>query len=454
MNKPSLQDPLASLGSAATWMRIAFAFVMAAPALAQEGKATPLLEVDLRSGVKERIDAKALESDDAGLDAALSQALGEGAANFSTRDLEQIETQLREQLSRERPRSPAQLLIFVYPGRVNADRLRRLSEVDVDLELVIDPCDRAVCDDAVGRHIELVGGAVGKPVQERGRYKVVFQTLDIRAVVHFKEAETQEYRIPIADCVAAAKKPGAGRQWVADRKRAADEYEPLVARAAARAAAGRRLDLVDGPVVSRRDGQAQVTIKVRGPRGQVERSVLDALAAAATALRGNPATPQASEIEVELHTGDRDGPRRFRAPGQSVGLWLDGSLEAQTLLSSYVREIKKQPGAATMDFSDDDAVGVPAEDADEGDAVAVLKANFAPLSACAGAEIERSPGFRGVTLSFQWAGSGAAESVQPREETLRGGELETCLRGAMAAIRLPRHGGPPREVTFPILVKR
>jgi len=448
-----LQDRFAPLGCAATRVKTALTLWLAATASAQEGKPTPLLEVDLRSGARERIDEKALEEADEALDAALAEALGESAANFSTRDLEQIESDLRAQLSRERPRSPAQVLIFVYPGRVNADRLRRLSEVSVDVELVIDPCDRAVCDDAIAKHIELVGRAVGKAVHERGRYKVVFKSAIVRAVVHFQSAETQEHRVPIADCVAAASKPGAGRKWLADRRRAAEEYERLVAKGVARAAQGRRLQLVSAPTVSRGDGTALVTLRVRTSRGQIERSVLDALSAAHKGLAENPATPRETEIEVELHTGARDGPRRFRAPGQSVGLWVEGELESGTLLASYVREIKKQADATAMDFSDDEG-GEQAEAVDDSEAVAVLAQNFDKLGACARQEVGRNAGFRGVTLVFRWAGAGAAQNVQPAEAALQGGELAKCLAGAMSHLRLPRHGGAPREVRYPILVKR
>lgn len=453
MTNPALQDRFAPLGCAAISVRTAFLFLIALPAFAQEGKPTPLLEVDLRSGAMERIDGNALEADSA-LDAALAEAMGEDAANFSTRDLEEIEKQIREQIDRERPRSPAQILIFVYPGRVHLDRLRRLSEVSVDVELLIDPCDRAVCDDAIGKHIELAGRAVGKQVHERGRYKVVFRTLVVRAVVHFREAETQEHRVPMQECVAAAGKPGAGRKWIDARRRAAEEFEPLVARATSKAAAGRRVQLLGSPTVSRQGGHAEVSLRVRASRGQAEQQVLDAMAAAVTALRENPAAPPTSEIEVELHTGDRAGPRKFRAPGHSIALWVDGEMDASTLLASYVREIKKQPdGAETMDFSGDSG-GEEVGDADPSDAVAVLSANFAPLGECARAEVERNGAFRGVTLTFQWSGSGTAAGVQPREPALRGGELAACLTRAMASIRLPRHGGSPREVTYPILVKR
>ena len=39
----------------------------------------------------------------------------------------------------------------------------------------------------------------------------------VRAVVHFREAETQEHRVPVEDCLAAAQKPGGGRKWVEAR---------------------------------------------------------------------------------------------------------------------------------------------------------------------------------------------------------------------------------------------
>ena len=74
--KPSLQDGFLPLGCAATSVKAAFSLLLAATVSAQEGKPTPLLEVDLRSGARERIDEKTMDTD-AALDAALADALGE-----------------------------------------------------------------------------------------------------------------------------------------------------------------------------------------------------------------------------------------------------------------------------------------------------------------------------------------------------------------------------------------
>ena len=94
-----------------------------------------------------------------------------------------------------------------------------------------------------------------------------------------------------------------------------------------------------------------------------------------------------------------------------------------------------------------------APDPDDGEAVAVLSANFAPLAACARAEAARNRSFRGVVVTFRWTGAGRAENVDVKEAALRRTPLESCLATAIGAVRLPRHNAAPRTIEYPIRVK-
>ena len=68
---------------------------------------------------------------------------------------------------------------------------------------------------------------------------------------------------------------------------------------------------------------------------------IDGLERCAAGLRDNPKTPSQQALEVDVDTGMRDGLRRFRAPGNPVGLYLDRQLSAGDLWASYVAELKK-----------------------------------------------------------------------------------------------------------------
>ncbi|MEK6606689.1 MAG: hypothetical protein AABZ30_03420 [Myxococcota bacterium] len=435
-------------------------------------KRTTLVEVDMRSGRASRIDAES-EAGDADLDAALGRALG--SSGFSTRELERAWSALRDDLRRLRPRATAQLLVFAYPGRVSLERLRTLSEVIVDVELTIDPCDRAVCADSAGAHIEAVGRAVGRAVHETPRYRLSFRTLILRGVVPMHDAELQEWRVPMEDCIAAAARPGGGRAWLDGLRRAADEFEPLVATAVARQASARRVALASPPEVSRSGGcrspsegtcEATVKLKVRGDRSRFEQQALDALAAAAAGLRENPTAPAVSRIEVEVSAGGRGAAsKRFRAPGHAIALWLDGRLDAAKLWQSYIQEVREEEEALAFDFSADEAASAPptggaagavdeAAEPSDAEVDAILDRHFGAFSECVGAEAERNARFTGVTITFRWMPSGVAADVAPKEPNLRGGALERCLAAALASAKLPRFRGAPRAVSFPMTIKR
>jgi hypothetical protein len=179
------------------------------------------------------------------------------------------------------------------------------------------------------------------------------------------------------------------------------------------------------------------------------------MAAAESGLRANPATPARQEIEV-VADGTLPSPRRFRAQGSGVASWLDGSMNAQQLWSTYVIEQKKEKGAQTLSFDDGEASGrspTASSDANDADAINALSSNFTALGACARTEAARNKHFAGVTLLVRWMPSGEAQDAHPKESALRGGELERCLAQAVRSIRLPRFSGSPHTIEFPIRVK-
>jgi hypothetical protein len=417
-----------------------------------QARETPLLQDDLQSNRRTRIDAPTDE-----LDASLDAMMG-GSGGFSTRELEKIEDRLRADLRRERPRATPRLIIFLYPGKVNAERLRAMSEIFVDMELVMDPCERTVCRDAVARHIELVGRAVGKPVLATQSYKVVWKTLTLKTSTAMHGDEVAAYQVPITDCIAAAARAGGGMAWLDARKHAEDDYEPLMVKAIAGKAQARRVALLAPPSVRRRSGAVDVALKVRGDRSRAQQQVVDALWAAAAGLKTSPASPSSSELEVALEVPMKGSvTRKFRAPGASVGQYVDGNLDSGTLWSSYVEELQKDAGAARLAFSDADVAGhgaaPDAPEPDDNEAIATLSANFSQLGGCARTEAARNRSFRGVTLTFRWLPNGHAEGAAPKEPALRGTPLARCLAGALDAIRLPRFTGMARTIEYPIRVK-
>jgi hypothetical protein len=417
--------------------------------LAAAQKTTPLLEDDLQKNKRTRIDAPR-DSLDADLDAALG-----GPQGFSTKELEKVEDRIRNELKRDRPRATPRLIVFLYPGRIDADRLKSLSEVNVDIELVMDPCERTVCREAVAKHIELVGRAVGQPVIAGPNFKMIFKTVTLKTSTTLHDEEVLVYQVPIADCVEAARKPGGGVAWLDGQAKAEQDYEPIVTRAIARHAAQKRVALNGPPSVKRSGGEVDVTLKVRGDRARTQQQTIDALAAAAAGLRDNPKTPAQASIEVNVDTGL--GARRFRAPGNPVGLYLDQRLSGGDLWANYVEEVKKE--GQRMAFDDGEARGgalggdPDAPDPDDNEVIAVLSSSFGVIGGCARAEAAKNAGFRGVTVTFQWTGNGRAEKVGVKEAALRNGALARCLATAVGDLKLPRHNAAPRTIEYPIRVK-
>jgi hypothetical protein len=424
-------------------------------AQAQTARETTLLQDDLGKNQRTRIDAPK-DSFDSDLDAALG-----GPQGFSTKALEAIEDRLRAELKRERPRATPRVILFLYPGRIDAERLKSLTEVNVDVELVMDPCDRNVCKEAVAKHIELVGRAVGQPVVRTANFRMIFQTLTLKTSTTMHGDEFALYQVPITECVKAAAHPGGGVAWLDAQEHADTAYEPIVVKAIAKHAAQLRVAMAGPPSVKRSATGVDVSVKVRGDRGRFEQQTLDALAAVEAGLRDNPKTPSQQALEVDLDVGTRDAPRRFRSPGSPVALYLDRRLSAGELWSSYVSEVKK--GAQTMSFDDAEASGhapagggggdADAPDPDDNEAIAVLSSNFASLGACVKAEAQKNPRFKGVTLTFEWWGAGKAAHANVKEPAYRGSAVAKCLDAALGGIRLPRHNAPPRTIEYPIRVR-
>ncbi|HEX6835213.1 MAG TPA: hypothetical protein VF334_01505, partial [Polyangia bacterium] len=197
-------------------------------ALADTSRETTLLQDDLAKNQRTRIDAPK-DAFDADLDAALG-----GPQGFSTKPLEQIEDRIRAELRRDRPRASPRVILFLYPGRVDAERLKAMRDVNVDIELVMDPCDRSVCREAVAKHIELVGRAVGQPMLSGPSWRVKFQTLTLKTSTTMHDDEVAVYQVPVAACIAASQRAGGGLAWLEAQSHAEEQYEPIVTRAIAR----------------------------------------------------------------------------------------------------------------------------------------------------------------------------------------------------------------------------
>ncbi len=435
----------------APWVSVLCVLVGTTAHAQPAARPTPLLQDDLQSGKRTKIDAA---KDD--LDSALDAALG-GPQGFSTRELEGIENKIRAELKRDRPRATPRLVVFLYPGKISVEKLKSMTEIFVDVELVMDPCERSVCREAVGKHIELVGRAIGQPSLAGQGYKLVFQSLTLKTQTQMHDTEVLIYKVPFKDCLAASQRPGGGVAWLASLEKADQDYEPIVVKAIARRAAERRVSLAGIPRVTRSPSEVDVVMHIKGDRARVQQQVTDALAAAALGLRDNPKTPASSRFEIELDAGMREGPRKFRSPGNPVSLYVDRKLDGGALWSSYVEEVKKQPGAARMTFDDAEARGGGGgggdAEPDDNEVISLLAQNFPALGACAKTEAARSSSFRGVTISFKWLPSGQAQDIQPKEPALKSAPIAGCIKQAISLIRFPRFSGGPRQIEYPIRVK-
>src|SRR3954468_17179243 len=111
-------------------MRVVATFMLLAccvAARADTSRETPLLQDDLSKNQRTRIDAPK-HAFDADLDAALG-----GPQGFSTKELEKIEERMKAELRRDRPRATPRIILFMYPGRISAEKLKSLAEINVDI---------------------------------------------------------------------------------------------------------------------------------------------------------------------------------------------------------------------------------------------------------------------------------------------------------------------------------
>ena len=429
--------------------------VLSTAAVAQSLHPTPLVEDDLSTGKRKQIDSP---SDD--FDASLDAALG-GASGFSTKELLGIADRIRQELKRDRPRATPRVVMFLYPGKITIEKLRTMREIYADLELIMDPCERSVCKDAVAKHIEMVGRTVANGVAKGNGYQITLRTLTLRTATLMQSAEVEVYSVPILDCIVASKKAGGGSAWLASRQQQNTDYVPIVTKAIQREATSRRVALLTVPSVARSTAEVEVRMKARGDRNRFEQQAIDAFSAAAAGVRSNPASPSLDKVRLELaQPSDSPGgkTRLLRTTGAPAGLFLDGKLNGSSFYKSYVEEVKRGKDAGQrMDFSDDEAQGSSgtqeAAPPDDNEAIAVLAQNFSALGKCAREEIGRNPKFTGVTLTFRWMASGVAEGIGVKEPLLRGGPLVQCLVSALSSISLPHFSGAARTIEYPIRLK-
>lgn len=433
-------------------LAVALGIVVLGDAAPLSAKGTPLLEVNLRTGAKRRIDAAGPKSAaDRELDAALGAAMGQ---SFSTTDLERIATALERYLRAMRLRASARMVLFLYPGRVTRATLRELREINVDIDLLVDPCGRAICRDAVGQHLELVGKSLRQAVLRTRSYTVRFKNVTVRTVSDLHGGEPNQYRFGAEEVVRAGQ-AGGGTKLVRGVDAARAGYEQQMIRAiAARLRAG-RVALVGPVAVTRDGGHGAVTLEIRSDRVRYKSHVTTALKLTAQALRGSSITPADTEVTVRARiTG---GPQPFRAALRPLGLYLDGRMTLQELWTTYV--VTKRRGARQLSFDDHEARGAPVDDDDGGedgtadnDFGEILGAHFDKLAPCLQAAAARDRRFRGVTLQFSVAG-GRASGLRLKERGASAA-LRSCLQRALGQVRFPRRGGPPRQVSYPMYIQR
>jgi hypothetical protein len=427
------------------------ASLLAGPA---RGERTKLLEADLKTGAVRRIDAAGpTTAADRDLDAMLDKATG-GAA-FSTAELERIEKALRRFLEAARPRAAPRLLLFLYPGRISRNSLKELREVNVEVELLVDPCSRTVCSDSVGKTLELVGRALRQPVLRTSRYTVRFGAVTIRTSTEMKGQSFDLYRYQAAEVVRAGQQPAGGATLVKRLQEATASYARQMTQEVARRLQLRRVKLGKPPQVQHEPGAVSVDLEIRSDRVRYKSDVLASLVGTAEALRASPVTPPSTSIQVVAQVPFRTVERKsFRCTGQPLGLFLDGRLGQAELWSTYI--VEKTKGGTRLTFDDGEASGrTSVEDSEEGDdrTNEVLAAHMSLLGPCLTAEAARNPRFKGVTITFAVTASGRAVQVGARESGTSS-SLKSCLAAALGKIQFQRHSGAPRQVSYPMLIRR
>ncbi len=305
---------------------------------------TTLLSDDFGSSRRKKIDAG---SDlDAQLDAIV------GSSGFSTDELNRIEDRLRQELRSLRPRAMPKLVLYVYPGQVTLGKLKDMQEVWVDVEITTEPCDRTFCDESMARLIEIVGRAVQKSEVAGNRFRLVFKNVVLQTVTPIHDQEVATIDLSIEQCIDAAKHFGGGSQILEALHKAAENYRPLMVKAVAKQASTRRVGLRAPPSVDASKESVTVRLRVAGSRSRKESELVDALAAAATALAQNKLSPLDRHIEIEI-ADERQRPERYRCLGQPVVDFLDGKINRDVLFSNYIEHVDTSKNITRFSFDDD-----------------------------------------------------------------------------------------------------
>ncbi|MCK5797053.1 MAG: hypothetical protein KAI47_07720 [Deltaproteobacteria bacterium] len=410
---------------------------------------TQLLKVNLRSGHKTRIDKTGPKSAaDRELDALLDNSTGK---SFSTAALDKIERAVRSYLRAAHPRAMPRLLLFLYPGRMTASRLKDLHEVLIDIDLIVDPCGRTVCKDSVAKHLEIIGKAIRQAEIRTKDYLIRFQNVTIRTATSIGGTQYDIYSFR-ADQVVAAGKRGGGGALVRRVQSAAAAYGRQMAKAVARKLRVYRVRLAKTPRVTRQAGLAQVALELRSDRVRYQSHLLGALLGTMQVLRTNKLTPESVKISVVAFIQRRHGTaRRFHCSGRAVLQVLDGKLKKSALWSSYVNEERKD--ARQLSFSAADTRGgASTPDSSPDRSGQILASKMSLLAPCLQQEATRHRRFRGVTLLFSVTGDGRATRVRTKEPT--GAKLQRCLKAALRQIPFQRHRGAPRPISYPMIIRR
>ncbi|MBW2735832.1 MAG: hypothetical protein JRH20_25890 [Deltaproteobacteria bacterium] len=420
------------------------------PSLEAQADHTSLLKVNLRTGKRSSIDkAEKRQGADAALDALLDSSTGK---SFSTADLGRIEKAVRRFLQQTRPRAAPRLLLFLYPGNITSQRLRTLREISINIDLVVDPCARAICRGSVAKHLEILGRAIKQAVIRTQDYVIRFKTVTVRTSTAMRGARFDIYSFSAKEVVDAGQ-GGRGQKLVRRVLDAQEGYAREMTRKTAKNVARKRVRLAKSPRVIRDGERVTVDLELRSDRVRYKRHVVDALAGAMKALRSSKLTPQTVQLKVVALIPMRGMSRKvFSCLGQAVDRYRAGRLSSGDLWASYITR-EGGPGRR-MSFSAGEASGRASTAADSAPdrTQEILSKNVARLAPCLQKEAARNRRFKGVTLEFSVDGRGRAGSFSTRERA--GKKLKHCLQRALGQIAFQRHGGAPRRVSYPLFIRR
>ena len=419
-------------------------------ALAGPRRPTPLLEVDLKTGTGRSFDqSKGRTKADDELDAMLDKATG---PTFSSKELKKISAALRRYLRLRRPRAQPKLLLFLYPGRISKVALQELRQVKVDVELVVDPCQRTVCKASVALHLELLGKSIRQVDLRTDSYAISFSSVTIRARQDLRDAPYETYRFTAQDVVLAGKKSGAGLRLLNRLATKKAGYQKEMTRSITRRLRARRVRLAGAPRLDRSGKELTVTLRIRSDRVRVKAHVVGALKAAAEALTASPLTPPRTELVVHAAVRMRGKKERiFGCSIQPLRLHLGGRVGQSELWSTYVVERKKQGRHLSFDDAEASGRARPPRTTSPAQITDLLAGHTELLAPCLQAEARRRRTFSGVTLHFSVSASGRAQRLTTKPAG--SSTLRYCLQRALGKIRFP-WGGTARSVQYPIYIKR